>query len=122
MIKKEIRRNLILKLQSKEKLFSDIIGYDQSVIFRLQHALLANENVINFGIVPPHKPGHFCYQRASQPAAPDPGVTAKHYSGAGYPDGRIRCVDFAGPADSFFVNHENYTNHGYIYYTTKRAN
>ena len=49
-VKEEIRRNLIRKIQSGETLFPEIIGYDQSVIPELQHALLAKHDFILLGL------------------------------------------------------------------------
>ena len=39
-IKDELRDNLILKLQSKEKLFDGIIGYEDTVLPDLERAIL----------------------------------------------------------------------------------
>lgn len=49
-VKEEMRRNLIKKLQNDEPLFSDILGYEHSVIPQLQHALLAKHDVILLGL------------------------------------------------------------------------
>lgn len=49
-VKEEIRRNLIQKIRSGEKLFPDILGYDKSVIPQLQHALLAKHDIILLGL------------------------------------------------------------------------
>ncbi|MGP8160151.1 MAG: magnesium chelatase, partial [Candidatus Dormibacteria bacterium] len=48
-IKSELRRNLIRKLQSGERLFPGIVGYDDSVIPQLENALLAGQDVVLLG-------------------------------------------------------------------------
>lgn len=49
-VKEEIRRNLIAKIRSGDTLFPGIMGYDQSVIPELQHALLAKHDFILLGL------------------------------------------------------------------------
>ena len=49
-IKHEIRKNLITKLSSKEKLFEGIYGYDKTVIPDLQRALLSEHNILFLGL------------------------------------------------------------------------
>lgn len=49
-VKEEMRRNLIRKLQSKEKLFPDIIGYDQTVVPALCNAILSRHDFILLGL------------------------------------------------------------------------
>lgn len=49
-VKEEIRRNLIRKIKAGEELFPGIMGYDQSVIPELQHALLAKHDFILLGL------------------------------------------------------------------------
>ena len=49
-VKEELRRNLIEKIQAGETLFPEIIGYEQSVIPELQHALLAKHDFILLGL------------------------------------------------------------------------
>src|SRR4026208_1626709 len=49
-VKDELRRNLIKKLRSGEKLFPGIVGYDESVIPQLVNAILAKHNTILLGL------------------------------------------------------------------------
>ncbi|MDZ7773665.1 MAG: sigma 54-interacting transcriptional regulator [Balneolaceae bacterium] len=49
-VKKEIRSNLIRKIQDGENLFPGILGYDTSVIPQIQHALLARHDLILLGL------------------------------------------------------------------------
>lgn len=49
-VKEEMRRNLIRMLKEKKPFFPDIIGYENSVIPQLQHALLAKHDVILLGL------------------------------------------------------------------------
>ena len=49
-VKDEIRHNLIRKLSRKEKLFPDIIGYDESVIPSIVNALLSRHNMVLLGL------------------------------------------------------------------------
>ncbi len=49
-IKEEIRGNLIKKLQAKEKTFSGIIGYEESVIPDVERALLSKHNILFLGL------------------------------------------------------------------------
>ena len=49
-VKDELRRNLINKLQTGEKLFPGIIGYDESVIPQLVNAVLSRHNIILLGL------------------------------------------------------------------------
>ena len=48
-VKDEVRRNLIRKIEADEPLFSDIIGFDDSVIPQLENALLAGQDIILLG-------------------------------------------------------------------------
>ena len=48
-IKAELRRNLIRKLQTGERLFPGIVGYDDSVIPQLENALLAGQDLVLLG-------------------------------------------------------------------------
>ena len=48
-IKAELRRNLIRKLQTGERLFPGIVGYDDSVIPQLENALLAGQDIVLLG-------------------------------------------------------------------------
>src|SRR5215510_12735432 len=49
-VKEEIRDNLVRKLQSGEKLFSGIIGYDDTVVPQLVNAILSRHNFILLGL------------------------------------------------------------------------
>ncbi|MFO7962639.1 MAG: hypothetical protein R6U50_01840 [Desulfobacterales bacterium] len=48
-VREEMRSNLIRKLKNKEPIFSDIIGYDDTVIPGLINALLCGHNIILLG-------------------------------------------------------------------------
>ncbi len=48
-VKKEIRLNLIKKIESGEEIFYDIIGYDETVLPYLINALLSGHNIIFLG-------------------------------------------------------------------------
>jgi magnesium chelatase subunit I len=49
-VKDELRANLIRKLQTAEKLFPGIVGYDESVIPQLVNAILSRHNLILLGL------------------------------------------------------------------------
>src|SRR6185503_11549772 len=49
-VKDEMRANLIRKLQSGEKLFPGIVGYDETVIPQLVNAILARHSLILLGL------------------------------------------------------------------------
>jgi magnesium chelatase subunit I len=49
-IKDEMRANLIRKLKARERLFSGIVGYDETVIPQLINAILARHNLILLGL------------------------------------------------------------------------
>lgn len=49
-VKDELRKNLIRKLQAKERLFDGIIGYDDTVIPALINAILARHDIILLGL------------------------------------------------------------------------
>src|SRR5436190_1279724 len=49
-VKDEMRANLIHKLQSRERLFPGIVGYDETVIPQLVNAILARHNLILLGL------------------------------------------------------------------------
>lgn len=49
-IKKELRDNLISKLEKKEKLFNNIHGYEHTVIPQLQTAILSEHNINLLGL------------------------------------------------------------------------
>ncbi len=48
-IKSELRRNLIRKLRSGERLFPGIVGYDDSVIPQVENAILAGQDIVLLG-------------------------------------------------------------------------
>src|SRR3979409_621503 len=49
-VKDEMRANLIRKLQSREKLFPGVVGYDETVIPQLINAILSRHNLILLGL------------------------------------------------------------------------
>lgn len=49
-IKDELRSNLVAKLQSKEKIFPGIVGYEDSVVPQIVNALLSRHNFILLGL------------------------------------------------------------------------
>jgi magnesium chelatase subunit I len=49
-IKEELRANLILKLQQKEKVFTGIIGFDDTVLPDLERAILSRHNMLLLGL------------------------------------------------------------------------
>src|SRR5690349_10814624 len=49
-VKQEIRENLVRKLQSGERLFPGVIGYDETVIPQLVNAILSRHNFILLGL------------------------------------------------------------------------
>ena len=49
-VKEEIRQNLIKKMQGSENLFPGILGYDNSVIPQIQHALLGKHDLLLLGL------------------------------------------------------------------------
>src|SRR5437868_13041620 len=49
-VKDEMRANLICKLKRREKLFSGIVGYDETVVPQLVNALLSRHNLILLGL------------------------------------------------------------------------
>ncbi len=48
-VREEVHANLIARLEAREPLFPGIIGYEETVIPELVHALLAGQNVIVLG-------------------------------------------------------------------------
>lgn len=48
-VRAEMRKNLIRKLENKERLFPDIIGYDETVLPALVNAILCGHNIILLG-------------------------------------------------------------------------
>lgn len=49
-IKEELRQNLICKLQNREKVFENIIGYENTVIPEFERAILAKHNINFLGL------------------------------------------------------------------------
>src|SRR6476659_5661661 len=49
-VKDEIRKNLIKKIRNKERPFTGIIGYDDSVIPDTERALLSRHNILFLGL------------------------------------------------------------------------
>lgn len=48
-VKEELRKNLIRKIEQGEKLFPEIIGYENSVIPQLENAILSGQDIIILG-------------------------------------------------------------------------
>ncbi len=49
-VKEEMRRNLLRKLGSRERLFPGILGYDESVVPQVVNAVLSRHNMILLGL------------------------------------------------------------------------
>jgi magnesium chelatase subunit I len=49
-VKGEMRRNLIVKLQSGELLFPDILGYEETVVPQIQNAILSRHDMLFLGL------------------------------------------------------------------------
>ena len=49
-VKEEIRRNLIQKMQKSDDLFPGVLGYENSVIPQIQHALLGKHDLLLLGL------------------------------------------------------------------------
>jgi len=49
-VKEEIRRNLIKKMQQSDDLFPGVLGYENSVIPQIQHALLGKHDLLLLGL------------------------------------------------------------------------
>lgn len=49
-VKLEMRRNLIRKLQRQEPLFPGILGYDETVVPQIQHAILSQHDMLFLGL------------------------------------------------------------------------
>jgi magnesium chelatase subunit I len=49
-VKGEMRRNLIVKLQSSEPLFPDILGYEETVLPQIQNAILSRHDMLFLGL------------------------------------------------------------------------
>lgn len=48
-VKSEIRRNLVERLQTKEQIFPEVLGYEDTVFPQLQNALLAGHDIVFLG-------------------------------------------------------------------------
>ena len=48
-VRQEMRKNLISKLQAKEDVFPNIVGYQDTVIPQLENAILSGQDVILLG-------------------------------------------------------------------------
>jgi magnesium chelatase subunit I len=48
-VKEEMRKNLVIKLKRRERIFPSIIGYEDSVIPQLENAILAGHDIIFIG-------------------------------------------------------------------------
>src|SRR5262249_15629408 len=49
-VKEEMRRNLIAKLASGERLFPDILGYDDTVVPQIQNGILSRHDLLFLGL------------------------------------------------------------------------
>jgi magnesium chelatase subunit I len=49
-VKDEMRRNLIVKLESGARLFPEIIGYDETVVPQVQNAILSKHDMLFLGL------------------------------------------------------------------------
>ena len=49
-VKDEMRRNLVRKLQSGEPLFPDILGYEDTVVPKIQNAILSRHDMLFLGL------------------------------------------------------------------------
>lgn len=49
-VKQELRENVMARLRSGTPLFSGILGYDRTVLPRIQHALLAQHDILLLGL------------------------------------------------------------------------
>lgn len=49
-VKQELRRNLVRKLRAQEPLFPGILGYDETVIPQIQHAILSQHDMLFLGL------------------------------------------------------------------------
>ena len=49
-VRTEMRQNLIRKLKTKESIFPEVIGYDETVLPALINAILCGHNIILLGI------------------------------------------------------------------------
>lgn len=48
-IREEMRKNLIARLRSKEPLFADVMGYEDTVIPQIENAILSGQDIIFLG-------------------------------------------------------------------------
>ena len=48
-VRTEMRQNLIRKLKTKESIFPEVIGYDETVLPALINAILCGHNIILLG-------------------------------------------------------------------------
>ena len=49
-VKREMRRNLLNKLRRGEPLFPGILGYDDTVIPQIEHAILSQHDILFLGL------------------------------------------------------------------------
>jgi magnesium chelatase subunit I len=49
-IHEELRKNLIARIQNKQRVFEGIYGYDETVIPELERAILAGHNILLLGL------------------------------------------------------------------------
>lgn len=49
-VKRELRRNLLNKLRRKEPMFPGILGYDETVIPQIEHAILSQHDILFLGL------------------------------------------------------------------------
>lgn len=50
-IKEEMRDNLVKKLKNKEKIFNDIVGFDDTVLPDIERAILSRHNIDRKSVV-----------------------------------------------------------------------
>ena len=48
-VRDEMRRNLMAKLQAKEDVFPNIIGYQETVVPQIQNAILSGQDILLLG-------------------------------------------------------------------------
>ena len=49
-VKDELRRNLIAKVRKGERLFPEILGYDETVVPQVQNAILSKHDILFLGL------------------------------------------------------------------------
>jgi magnesium chelatase subunit I len=49
-VKQELRKNLIAKLKKKENLFTNVFGYEETVVPEVQRAILSGHNILFLGL------------------------------------------------------------------------